>query len=312
MGERVSVVNGRWAGRVPSFWLAAALTLTTARVGATPPVDRARAREAYDLGVAAYQRRDFATAARELARADLLSPNAVTLRAALEAALAADDPALGLELCDRAERAPSDAVAALVRDARARFTRRAGRVRITCPAGATCSATLDGAPIGVDRPVHAAIGRHVVFMERDGHAEKRAVDVTADGEVALAAPDDLLAPIHATKQPPAGPSLGWFFAALGGTAITAGVTVGSAVDTAGKYRRFVDAGCAGSTHGDCSGLASDGLDAQRRTNVLIGVTAALGATAAVVGVLTFRARSGERVALWVGGGPVAMIRLPFP
>jgi hypothetical protein len=113
--------------------------------------------------------------------------------------------------------------------------------------------------------------------------------------------------------PPArGPSPGWFIAALGSTVIAGGVTVGLGVDTASKHSAFVDAGCAGPVHGDCAALASDGTAAQLRTNVLAGVTAALGAATVVAGVLTFRARGAERAALSIGPGPVAVLRVPLP
>ncbi len=105
--------------------LALGLLVAPAAADPAPPgaaADRARAREAYDRGAAAHQRGDEATAARELALADAILPNPVTLQAALEAALAADDGALAITLCERAQRAPLDGpLAELVQRARARF-----------------------------------------------------------------------------------------------------------------------------------------------------------------------------------------------
>ena len=60
-----------------------------------------RAREAYDRGIAAFQRGEFAAAAREFATADAIVPSSVALHAALDAAIRADDPVLGVALLDR-------------------------------------------------------------------------------------------------------------------------------------------------------------------------------------------------------------------
>src|SRR5262249_30308245 len=66
-----------------------------------PPLDAAR--QAYDRGATAFDNKDYATAARELARADDLVPNNVALVTALKAALRADDAVLGMTLAERAD-----------------------------------------------------------------------------------------------------------------------------------------------------------------------------------------------------------------
>ena len=90
-----------------------------------------RAREAYDRGIVAFQRGEFAAAAREFATADAMVPSGVALHAALDAAIRADDPVLGVELLDRVARGPADgALETTARDARAKFARRTGRVSL--------------------------------------------------------------------------------------------------------------------------------------------------------------------------------------
>ena len=301
----------------------------------TAPAALERARAAYSRGAAAYERGDYATAARALAEADALAPDPVTLRAALDAVALADDPVLGAALVERAAERPADAgLAGSLQAARARFAGRTGKVRVTCPGAAKCAATLDGKPVEAGRSTIATVGRHVAGARRDdrgghddrgwrddrgGHddrGEERAVEVKPGetAEVAFAAPAPAPAP---APLPSAGEPLSpaWFLAGLGATAVAGGITVALAVDTAGRHDAFVGAGCAGPVHGDCAGLAGDGLSAQHRTNALLGVTAALGAATVAIGVLTFRSRGADRAAIALGalhGGATAALRVPLP
>jgi hypothetical protein len=110
-----------------------------------------------------------------------------------------------------------------------------------------------------------------------------------------------------------GPSLAWFLVPLSLTAAAGAGTVASGLDTAHRHTLFTDAGCSGPVHVDCSALASDGLAAQRRTNILIGVTSGLAAVTVVATVLTLRGRrNAERAAITVGAGPVASLRVLLP
>ena len=310
IGRSASSARGALAV-APAVALAIALTL----VGSSAIADdassaKARARDAYDRGAAAHERGDHATAARELALADAIVPSSVTLEAALESAIAADDAVLGMDLCDRSERAKvSPTLAALVRRARARFEQRVGRVRIECARGAPCAATIDGARVDPDRSIVVLAGKHVVRVEQGGKGEERAIDVGPGGSVAVAIEAASPAP---RREDARGPSIGWFVAALGATAVAGGVTIGFGVDTASRHGRFVSAGCSGPVHGDCDALASAGRAAQIRTNAMIGVTAALGAASVIVGVVTLRAHGAERAALIVGGDHVAAVRVPWP
>jgi hypothetical protein len=311
------------SSRALAVGLATTLALLTAGVRAAEPDasagdarGRARAREAYDRGASAHQRGDHATAARELALADSILPNPVTLQAALEEALDADDAVLAVELCDRAARGPVEpTLAALTQRARARFARRVGRVRVDC-GGVACAVTLDGGAVEAGRGIVVRVGHHTLAVDRGGAIAQRTVDVEpeATASVVLGGPTAIEeAPKPQVAPPPArGPSPGWFIAALGATAVAGGVTFGFAVDTANRHAGFVAAGCAGPVHGDCTGLAADGTAAQLRTDVLAGVTAALGVASVVAGVLTFRDRRAERASIGLGAGRVALLRVPLP
>lgn len=299
--------------------LAAVIGITGALVSGAANADdaasaRARARDAYDRGALAHDRGDHATAARELALADSIVPSPVTLRAALESAMAADDAVIAIDLCDRSQRAKADAaLATLVREARARFERRVGRVRVACAPddrGAPCAVTIDGARAEIDRSILVRAGRHLVRVERDARVEERAIDVEAGGTASVVMATGSAAP--AARAADEGPSILWLASAIGATAIAGGFTIGFGVDAANKHDRFASAGCAGPVHDDCSALAAGGRAAQLRTNVMIGVTSALGAASVIVGVVTLRARGAERAALIVGGAQIAALRVPLP
>jgi hypothetical protein len=280
--------------------------------------DRARARDAYDRGAAAHLRGDEVTAARELALADAIVPSPVTLQAALEAAIAADDAVLVVLLCDRAERAPNEqALAALAHRARSRFGSRVGHVRVECDAGTACTLALDGAPIEAGREVVVPVGRHVVSIDRAGRSEQRVVRVDPAGAATIAitasAPlvEQSVAPALRRDAPRARRPLGWFIASLAATAAAGGATIGSGVDTAARHTAFVSAGCAGPAHGNCSALANDGAAAELRTNLLGAVTGGLGAVTVVAAALTFRGGDEPRAAVAIGAGVAALrVRLP--
>jgi hypothetical protein len=166
-----------------------------------------------------------------------------------------------------------------------------------------------------------------VAAQRAGRAEERVVEVKPDevAEVVFAAPAPpavptvpaVTRPAASPTEPPEGasPAPAWFLVGLGATAIAGGITIASAVDTAGRHEDFIDAGCAGSAHGDCSALADDGLAAQDRTNALLGVTAALGAATIAIGIISFALQGGDRATVSLGarsGGPIAALRIALP
>jgi hypothetical protein len=269
------------------------------------------ARDAYDRGIAAHARGDFETAAIEFARADAQSPSVVALRAALEEAVRADDPALGAELVERAEarNAEDSALDAAIEAARVRLVPRAGRVRLSCLSGTPCLAALDGAPLPKDRIVWVRAGQHQLVLQLGRATEQRLLEVPPQivTEIAptapLAAPASPAAPdspdspaAHVDKTAADKPlaasarassttlrTVVWAGVGLSGALAVA--TLVSGLDTSSKHAKFIDAGCDGTDARGCRGLADDGGAAQLRTNVLLGAAIVVAATTVVLGVL---------------------------
>ena len=302
-----------------------ALLAAPARADRDPVAQRAH--EAYDRGTAAYARGDFGAAAREYAAADEIEQSAIALQAGLDAALRADDAAIGADLLDRARARPDGpALGELVKTATTRFAGRTGRIRVTCDAPA-CLFSVDGVAMDGARSPFVVVGPHTVIVEGAAGQTRRLVEVKADEVVlvstvtAPAPPPSIAEPARsaAPASPPrddcpsSGVSPAWFFGGLGVTAMVGVVTGVSGVDTASKHDAFVTA-CGPGTRpaSTCSGLSSDGASAQTRTNVLLGVTAALGAATLIFGAVVVRWRGEPRATLGlgaVGGAPGAVLRL---
>lgn len=232
----------------------------------------------------------------EFAAADALSASPVSLRAALDAATLADDAILGVELVERAERvaSPPAPLASALATARARFAHRTGRIAVHCPGGVPCLATVDGAALDASLARIVAPGVHTVTVQTTGPVEARLVDVPADQTVGVSATVGAAPPLPSGEPAPApapataatGLSPAWFVSSAVATAVAAGLSIGSGIDTDDQHGRFVDAGCPLGKAPSCSALAGDGVSAQTRTNVLLAVTAGLAATTAALGFLT--------------------------
>src|SRR5262245_8780935 len=91
------------------------------------------ARRAYDRGAAAYNTRDWATAAVQFARADELAPNEVVLQSAIFAADNANDPIFAMTLVDRG-RSRGWSLSAVDRIV-ARLTDRVASLKLMCAEG---------------------------------------------------------------------------------------------------------------------------------------------------------------------------------
>ncbi len=297
--------------------LACACLLGAAPAAADPPSTDVQAHQAYERGTSAYRRKDYPTAAREYAAADALSPNPVALQAAIDAAVQADDPVLGLQLLERAKGAPrTSALLSTMLVAEQKFAHRTGRIGITCPAQ-PCLATVDGAAIDPSQPTVVRVGAHSVMVESAGSTTTRSVTVPPDETVTVAA-EAPSGPTSATPPPPPMPAVApplpppppvtsdatgltpvWFHVGVGATVVAGGVTIGSAVDTASKNSAFGSDSCRTALTQSCVALASSGQSAQARTNVLLGVTAVLGV--ATVALIPFIRGHGMTAAVTAGG-----------
>jgi hypothetical protein len=280
--------------------------------GEPSPAQIRAAAEAFDLGREAYQREDFVSAAEQFERADSQAPSST----AIEYAIRARDKARQL---DRAatlaalarERHPNDAnIAKITPELLARARRDLYELRVRCTE--PCELAVGG------KIVHGAPSLARVLFLSAGTASVRAgfegdksasndVEATGggQGEVSFEVPPDV-APVPAPGAPPVAPPAivepppqkgsGWspavFWIGAGLTAAAGAATIWSGVDTLnnpGEER--VNEEC---QRGDTScPLYQDGLRSQRRTNVLIGVTAGLGAGTIVIGAL---------LTDWSGGG----------
>jgi len=296
--------------------------------GGTGTVSRARA--AYERGVRAHSAGDHAAAARAFAEADALVPEAASLEAALEAAMRADDAVLGAELLERGASRPADeGLRRTMGAARARFAGRTGSIRVDCGEATSCLVAVDGIASDASRLVHVKVGPHAVVVQRGGERIEELVEIAADRITLVPARrdravagrldlDNVRIEGDLVKPPPAEPRRGglspaWFVVAVGATAVAGGFTLFSGLDAVGEHDRFVDAGCAKGAVGprgpDCDARASAGEDAQLRTNVALGVTAALAVATTAIGVFAVRWHGGTARATVGATGSAAAVGL---
>ena len=260
---------------------------------AMPAVARADRKEdaaaAYDRGAAAYDRGDYVVAGRELACADELAPNAVTLELALGAAVKSDDAVLGMMLVERAERRKGIREL-VVNGARKKLAPKVGRIDVTCP-DRGCEVALDGGRIEPGVPRLVLVGAHRVVITRGRAPERFDVTIEAGKTVQLvpgarvepAAPPAVAAPVADTPRPTLpprpveGPSPAWFWGGVGVTAVVGGATTISALDTASKHDGFLR------DRSDVA-AASAGQDAEQRTVVLLVGTGVVAVVTATLGL----------------------------
>jgi len=263
--------------------LATALLVVVPRVALADAEEDAAA--AYDRGAAAYDRGEFAVAAKELARADELAPNDVTLELALGAVVRTTDAILGMTLVERAESRPraSKRLTTATDTARTRFAGSVGKVDVVCAAAPPCEAAIDGVPLVPNRAALVAVGKHRVSIARSGTREEHDVTVDPGKTVELietAAPPPVTPPPVATVAPTSSESSGvrpvWFWAATGLTVAVGAATALSALDTASTYDQFAS---------DRSNvdLSNSGRSAERRTIALGVVSGVLAAGTIVLG-----------------------------
>jgi hypothetical protein len=302
--------------------------------------DKAHAKEAYERGVEAHKRGDFQRAAEEFARADAIAPSPVALQAAVDETILADDPALGEELVERSQRAPATGdLAKSIETAKKKFAGRAGRVKVACPEGATCLATLDSTAIAVGKPVWSRSGQHTIVVQVDGESQTKLVDVKADQTTDVtptpkSAPPPAVAPAATTPPPPPTSPPPYneggavkdhpdalpprdmknglppiiFWVGAGATVLFAGAGITLGLVTKSKHEEFIDAGCDKANNPGCKDKGDVGLTTQILADVSFGVTALAGVATIVIGVAftDWNARgpvSSRGAKVGVGGAP---------
>jgi hypothetical protein len=303
-----------------------AITATTEAQSAreVTPDDAQAAAEAYDRGSSAYLSRNYAQAAQYFEMADRLAPSGAALQQALRAHERAGNTLRAANLALRLrERYPDERQAVRAADrtlggAESQFY----RVEVQCEG---CSILLDGAVL--DHPVFFVEPgtEHVVV----GHFDTGDVEETVRGgagerrELALEAPEPSEAPTDDPAEPvsttadPGGPQLP---ATDDGGGVSPVFTIALGVLTLGA------AGAA--TWSGLDALAGvDGYEAdptiealeagqarERRTNILIGVTAGLAAVTIALALFTDYGGEAESeasvraaIAPLPGGGAVGML-----
>jgi hypothetical protein len=308
----------------------AALLVAAAFAGAPAPgvladeaADKKAAHEAYERGARAFGQGSYAVAAAEFARADELAPAPAALEAALKAAILAEDAVLAMSLADRAEaRAPSAPVAAQVARAKDRFAHKVGRLEIVCDTPCSAKVGNETVPLGTPRvylagnyvieitwakanPAGPAPGAPELFaVQLPGGAtmkwkppSKAPPPVLPEGSatsVPAALPNPFPKPTTTAAPGPAAPpkralSVAWFTVGTGVTVVSAGLALGFGLDTLSRHAAFAK--------DPTNEGAAAGQDAQLRTNLFLGLTAATAIATAVIGYFTFRTPSGGNVAL---------------
>jgi len=286
------VVAAACAGLAASSWPCHALA-----ADATPEQLQFAAHE-HDLGYRAYVAKQFDEAATHFENAFFSAPNPAELRSAVRARREAGQLGRAATLAAIGQRKyPDDAALAKLADETLTEARpRVFEVRITSPAD--CSVAVDEKVVAAEkvRELHVYVdpGKHeLVVGWSEGRTRRVTVEARAGGSQALALDPPPLPPkpppdrvaVRATAAPapqkPFGPVV--FFAGAGLTAVGIGVTVWSGLDAQkNPGTDAVRSGCVG--QGESCALYQQGLGAQRRTNILLGVTGGMAAVTAVVGV----------------------------
>ena len=252
--------------------------------------DREKAADAYDQGTSAYLSERYEPAAHWFERAYRLVPTSTALLQAVRAHHKAGNSIraanLALQLRDGY---PSDARSKQVADA-VIATARPMSVLVKAECERECTLELDGALI-----------RHPTFFVTPDveHALKAAFD---DGETSTfvqgTAGDIKAVTLDAPAPPPPPRVPRWaFFSSLGATVALGAVTVWSGIDANNGVSAYESAARTANSPGINGGgsptpqeqaqsLLEEGRSKERRTNILIGVTAGMAATTAVLGVFT--------------------------
>jgi tetratricopeptide (TPR) repeat protein len=251
---------------------------------------RAEAADAYDQGTSAYLSERYELAAHWFERAFRLVPTSTALLQAVRAHEKAGDSIraanLALQLTDSY---PSDERAKQIADVVIASVKPVS-VMVAVECATECTLELDGALI-----------QHPTFFVTPDveHSLKAAFDKGEASAYVQGAPGDIKAVTLVPPALPAAPPIPrWaFFSSLGATVALGAVTIWSGIDANNGVSAYESAarsanspginnGASPSPEAQAQSLLDDGQAKERRTNILIGVTAGMAATTAVLGVFT--------------------------
>ena len=299
-------------------------------LAADDEVRRDKAAEAFDDGAAAYRKGKFKAAAVHFESADVALPSARALRMAIRSRDEAGQPARAATLAGQALlRYPDDeGTASLATEVIDKHKDDLHRLAVRC--SAPCVVWVDGHPVpGLARE------RWSVFVEPgdvavtarfgDDESDEQQLSATAGGDNSLSfvgalpvAPTPKPKPDESPSEQPPDESgdegddgSSWiehpavFASLLVATAAVGGVTIWSGIDTLNNPGQdAVREACAGQGT-DCPEYVQ-GRNSQLRTNILIGVTAGLGALTTIFGIFVTDFGGGD------GDGDVALSIIPGP
>jgi hypothetical protein len=278
----------------------------------TPAQIRAAA-EAFDLGREAYKAQEYVEAAEHFEKADSSAPSS----AALELAIRARDKAGELDraatlLALALQRHPDDAnLLKLAPDIQRRASEKLFELTATCdsPCDLSVGGRIMHGPQSLLRTLYLQPGAVTVragWSDNRSDSKEVQAEVAGKGEVSFVAPT--AAAVQSIAKEPTEPVVAdpaisdptkdegaekkWsglppavFFVGAGLTVVAGGITIWSGIDTvnnpgADKVKTACD-----NQEPNCTSLYNEGVGKQKRTNVLIGVTAGLGVVTVLVGAL---------------------------
>jgi hypothetical protein len=282
--------------------------------------DVAAASAAFAEAQKAQLRGDYAQAAELFEVADQAAPSPAALRSAIRNREASGQAVRAATLALRAvERYPNDKeTRELAEGALGRLAPKLSRVRAGCDQ--PCQLTVDGGLVGT-----GASKTHDFFVTREPHtveaqwpdrpSVQKKVDGSTEGAVSIAfqapaaeakpeaeAPAPMSAPPPEPVQPvavqaePAGSGLppAVFWIGTGLTVVAGGLFTWSGLDTLGAMKTY-------ETNPSLEGY-DDGVGLERRTNILAGTTAVLGAATLAIGLFATDWGGGEASASVSEGG----------
>jgi hypothetical protein len=296
--------------------LALGATAGSAASMAAPPkaaVAKAEAAKEFKAGVAAFKRKQYIEAAEHFEKAYLLAPHPSALWNAADAREKAGELANAANLYSRFldVSAEKDKERYEARQRINHLTLSLGRIELSGPDATDIKIDRGSVPEGL-ATVFVDPGDHVVSARVEGKLLSKSVSVPSGAKVmvrlvpqaepkpepARAAADPLADKPAASARKGLGPGL--VYAGAGLTAVLAGVTLWSGLDTRSKRNAFES--------NPTAQVYDEGVSAQTRTNILLGTTAAVAAATVLVGVFAVQWRTSEetQVSLTPGGASFSM------
>lgn len=252
--------------------------------------DRARAADAYDQGTAAYLSEDYENAAHWFERAYRLVPTSAALLQAVRGHYKAGNllRAANLSLELEASYPDDDRAMRVAHTVLGRAAPKSVLVHVRCDR--PCTIELDGVLVR-----HSSF-----FVSADlDHRLKAAFEHGETSTVFSGSPGSVRETRLAAPAPPAPPPVPrWAFLsslgatlALGATALWSGIDANRGVDAYEAAARTasspgINENASPTPAERAQALLEEGQARERRTNILIGVTAGMAATTAVLGVFT--------------------------